>query len=127
MLRNSSLIANVDAAEVIRAAAGSTLGVLSLGCLIVAVLAFLFFGKDHVRVRLAVFAMISAAVVGMGIAIFSKADGVTVPSPKPVTSAPVTEGLPPVSIPADSELPPRRDVALADPPARRRIRWTKST
>jgi len=77
MLRNSSLTANVDAAEVIRAAAGSTCGVLSLGCLIVAVLAFLFFGKDHVRVRLAMFAMIFAAGVGMGMAVFAKADKVT--------------------------------------------------
>ena len=119
MLRNSSLTANVDAAEVIRAAAGSTLGVLSLGCLVVAVLAFLFFGKEHVRVRLAVFAMIFAAVVGMGIAVLTKADRLTGLAPPPITSAPVTEASPPVLVPADAELTPERDIARADSARRR--------
>ncbi len=58
-------------AEIIKAAASSTLGVLSLMCLILAVLALGFFKGAPVKVRAGVFALLFFGVAGFAYAVLS--------------------------------------------------------
>lgn len=58
-------------AEVIKAAASSTLGVLSLMCLILAVIALAFFKAAPVKVRAIVFALLFFGVAGFAYAVLN--------------------------------------------------------
>lgn len=56
-------------AEVIKAAASSSLGALSLMCLILGTIAMAFFKKSQVRVRIMVFTLLFVGVAGFGYSI----------------------------------------------------------
>lgn len=63
---------NLLNAEVIKAAASSPLGTLSLMCLILGVVALGFFKESPVRAKLVVFGFLVAGVVGFGYAILNQ-------------------------------------------------------
>ena len=71
-------------AEIIKAAAASPLGILSLMCLIVAVVALAFFRKAPMNVRLGVFALLLLGVAGFAYALLA---GRSAPSPQAPTAA----------------------------------------
>jgi hypothetical protein len=74
--------------KIIGAAAQSTLGILSLGIILVGVLAYPFFGKSDDRVKLWVFGGILLAVIGLGISILREsqiAGGHPSTDPSPTT------------------------------------------
>lgn len=56
--------------DVIRAAAGSPLGILALLVLVVAGLALTFFRRANTNVRLLIFGLILISAIGFGIAVF---------------------------------------------------------
>jgi hypothetical protein len=56
-------------AEVIKAATSSSLGALSLMCLILGTIAMAFFKKSQVRVRIMVFTLLFVGVAGFGYSI----------------------------------------------------------
>jgi hypothetical protein len=68
--------------KIIGAAAQSTLGILSLGIILVGVLAYLFFGKSDDRVKLWVFAAILIAVILLGVAILRESRSAEKPGPE---------------------------------------------
>lgn len=65
-------VENLLNADVIRAAASSTLGILSLMCLILGIVALAFFRDAPVRARVLVFAMLLLGVAGFGYAILNQ-------------------------------------------------------
>ncbi len=78
--------------KIIGAAAQSTLGILSLGIILIGVLAYLFFGKSDDRVKLWVFAGIFLAVVGLGVSILRESQDPAVhPVAGPTASATPSE------------------------------------
>jgi hypothetical protein len=88
--------------KIIGAAAQSTLGILSLGIILVGVLAYLFFGKSDDRVKLWVFGGVLLAVIGLGISILRESqiagvhpsDGPTAPASPDETAAPEQPATP---------------------------------
>lgn len=78
--------------DIIKAAAQSQLGILALLVVALAVLAYVFFATAAVRVRVGIFLLLFAGVVGFGVAMFraSNADRAAPPNatvaPNPVLS-----------------------------------------
>ncbi|HWQ94087.1 MAG TPA: hypothetical protein VN418_01105 [Gammaproteobacteria bacterium] len=70
---------NLLNAEVIRAAASSSLGTLSLMCLILGIVALTFFRSAPVRAKVLVFALLLIGVAGFGYAVLNQRS----PSPTP--------------------------------------------
>ena len=68
--------------EIIKAAAQSQLGILALLVVALAILAYLFFARAAVNVRVGIFVLLFAGVVGFGVAMFraSEAPARTGPS-----------------------------------------------
>ena len=66
-------------AEVIRAAASSTLGTLSLMCLILGIVALTFFRDAPIRAKVFVFAMLLLGVAGFGYAILNQRSSSPIP------------------------------------------------
>jgi Na+/phosphate symporter len=65
--------------DVIRAAASSTLGILSLMCLILGIVALAFFKGAPIRARSIVFAILFIGVAGFGYAILNQRSSPSVP------------------------------------------------
>jgi hypothetical protein len=74
--------------ELIRAAASSPLGVLSLMCILIAVIAIIFFRNSSENIRLIAFVFMLAGVVGFGISISTQQPE----SPSPAVLSPLTPG-----------------------------------
>lgn len=72
---------NLLNAEVIKAAASSSLGILSLMCLILGIIALAFFRRAPVRARMIIFALLLIGVAGFGYAILNQR------SPSPIPEA----------------------------------------
>lgn len=70
---------NLLNAEVIRAAASSTLGILSLMCLILGIIALTFFRGAPVRARVFVFAILFLGVAGFGYVILNQQSSSPIP------------------------------------------------
>lgn len=68
-------------AEVIKAAASSPLGTLSLMCLILGAIALAFFKRSQVRVRIIVFTLLFVGVAGFGYSLMNKK------TPEPIPEA----------------------------------------
>ena len=60
--------------EVIKAAAQSQLGILALLVVALSILAYVFFAKATVNVRVGIFVLLFAGVIGFGIAMFRASD-----------------------------------------------------
>ena len=61
--------------DIIKAAAQSQLGILALLVVALAVLAYIFFAKARVKIRVGIFVLLFAGVVGFGVAMFHASDG----------------------------------------------------
>ena len=86
-------------AEIIKAAAASPLGILSLMCLIVAVVALAFFRKAPMNVRLGVFALLLLGVAGFAYALLAGKSAPQAPTAAsaPLAAAPSAPPLPSAS------------------------------
>ena len=60
--------------DIIKAAAQSQLGILALLVVALAVLAYIFFAKARVKIRVGIFVLLFAGVVGFGVAMFHASD-----------------------------------------------------
>lgn len=63
--------------DVIKAAAQSQLGILALLVVALSILAYLFFAKAKVNVRVGIFVLLFAGVIGFGVAMFRASDAKT--------------------------------------------------
>jgi len=73
---------NLFNAEVIKAAATSPLGTLSLMCLILGAIALAFFKKSQVRVQILVFTLLFVGVAGFGYSLMNQNIGTPVTIPE---------------------------------------------
>jgi hypothetical protein len=60
--------------DIIKAAAQSQLGILALLVVALSILAYLFFGKATVKVRIGIFVLLFAGVIGFAVAMFRASD-----------------------------------------------------
>jgi len=60
--------------DIIKAAAQSQLGILALLVVALAILAYIFFAKARVKIRVGIFVLLFAGVVGFGVAMFHASD-----------------------------------------------------
>lgn len=60
--------------DIIKAAAQSQLGILALLVLALSILAYVFFAKAAVRIRVGIFVLLFAGVIGFGVAMFRASD-----------------------------------------------------
>ena len=65
--------------DIIKAAAQSQLGILALLVVALAILAYIFFAKARVKIRVGIFVLLFAGVVGFGIAMFHASDNSNAP------------------------------------------------
>ncbi len=72
--------------DIIKAAAQSQLGILALLVVALAILAYIFFAKARVKIRVGIFVLLFAGVVGFGVAMFHASDS---NGPTPGTTAKV--------------------------------------
>ena len=72
--------------EVIKAAAQSQLGILALLVVALSILAYVFFAKATVRVRVGIFVLLFAGVIGFGVAMFRASDPGLPPTSRVVAS-----------------------------------------
>jgi len=63
--------------DIIKAAAQSQLGILALLVIALSVLAYLFFAKAAMKIRVGIFVLLFAGVIGFGIAMFRASDSGT--------------------------------------------------
>lgn len=91
---------SVNFPELVRTAASSGLGILSLLILVVAFIAWRFFQRSGDKVKLGVFAMLFAAMALFGVAMVQQGNAGTAPSvgssppPGPAQAAPKPSGKP---------------------------------
>jgi hypothetical protein len=105
-----------DFPKIIAAAATSTLGVLSLVILTIAVLAYFFFHGSGDRVKLGVFAAMFVAAVGFGLATLRQT-GTTAPPAKPAPPPATAQAAPPPTgqiEAASTEAAPAKTAAVQD-------------
>jgi hypothetical protein len=76
--------------DIIRAAAQSQLGILALLVVALAILAYVFFAKSAVKIRVGIFVLLFAGVVGFGVALFRASDTGT---PQMSSAGPTKNGL----------------------------------
>jgi len=69
--------------DIIKAAAQSQLGILALLVVALSILAYVFFAKASEKIRVGVFVLLFAGVIGFGVAMFRASD----PNPPPASSA----------------------------------------
>jgi hypothetical protein len=74
--------------DIIKAAAQSQLGILALLVVALSILAYVFFAKATVNVRVGIFVLLFAGVIGFGVAMFRASD----PNPPAPSSAGAPKG-----------------------------------
>jgi hypothetical protein len=72
--------------DIIRAAAQSQLGILALLVVALSILAYVFFARASVKIRVGIFVLLFAGVIGFGVAVLRASD--PQPPPGPTESAP---------------------------------------
>ncbi|MBB3181955.1 hypothetical protein [Variovorax sp. Sphag1AA] len=85
--------------DIIKAAAQSRLGILALLVVALSILAYVFFAKATVKVRVGIFVLLFAGVLGFGVAVLRESDS------KPPSMAP-TSAPAPAPAPTGVVLPP---------------------
>ena len=76
--------------DIIRAAAQSQLGILALLVVALAILAYVFFAKSAIKIRVGIFVLLFAGVVGFGVALFRASDA---GGPQAASASPAGSGL----------------------------------
>jgi len=72
--------------DIIKAAAQSQLGILALLVVALSILAYLFFAKAAVKIRVGIFVLLFAGVIGFGVAMFRASDASGPPESGPGAS-----------------------------------------
>lgn len=78
--------------DIIKAAAQSRLGILALLVVALSILAYVFFARASVKIRVGIFVLLFAGVMGFGTAVLRASDpGVPAPAPASAAGAPKAE------------------------------------